>query len=177
MTKSNKQAFTLIELLVVVLIIGILAAVAVPQYRKAVVKSHYAKLKVLAKAIADAEEVHYLADNSYVSDVEKLDIELPAPISTSATGASGDAGIKYVYDWGECSVFGEKSKWGERVSCQHNLAQMGYEIYFSHSIAAPDRRMCVALNTDLSSAQNKLCASETGKATGINQGSYYDWRY
>ncbi len=51
MKKSKKQAFTLIELLVVVLIIGILAAVAVPQYQKAVEKSR------LAEALLNIETV------------------------------------------------------------------------------------------------------------------------
>ena len=51
MKNRNKQAFTLIELLVVVLIIGILAAVAVPQYQKAVEKSR------LAEALLNIETV------------------------------------------------------------------------------------------------------------------------
>ena len=61
---NNKQAFTLIELLVVVLIIGILAAVAVPQYQKAVEKARAAEAITLLNSIQKEIDAYVLANGT-----------------------------------------------------------------------------------------------------------------
>ncbi len=71
-----KKGFTLIELLVVVLIIGILAAVGLPQYEMAVEKSRAAKAIAAARTIKNAEEVYYMANGIYTDDMNDLDVEV-----------------------------------------------------------------------------------------------------
>ena len=80
---SRLGGFTLIELLVVVLIIGILAAMAMPQYFKAVERSRMAEAITLMDSVVKAQRRKFMQTNRYVLNFEGLDV---AP--KGATGRS-----------------------------------------------------------------------------------------
>ncbi len=80
---NGKSGFTLIELLVVVLIIGILAAVAVPQYQKAVRKARFSEMQTVVSALVKEMELYYLTNGEYpapdswgnIQDVMHIDFQ------------------------------------------------------------------------------------------------------
>ncbi len=96
--KNAKQGFTLIELLVVVLIIGILAAVALPQYQKAVVKSRATTILPLLASIVQAQKTYYLANGTYPTDARNLDIIPSCNEITNTNGQYWTCGKDFLLD-------------------------------------------------------------------------------
>ena len=143
---NGAKAFTLIELLVVVLIIGILAAVALPQYQKAVMKSRYAALKKLTQSIAEAQSAYYQANGTYATDFDELSIE---------PGGKNNAKNYRFFPWGECKIVVETSY--QYFQCWNTKIDMWYRIFPSGG------RLC-GTHTN-KTLQNQICQQETGKAT------------
>ena len=71
----SSKGFTLLELLVVVLIVGILAGIALPQYRSVVGKAELVQVISTLKAINNAQDRYYLVHNEYATDISGLDID------------------------------------------------------------------------------------------------------
>lgn len=72
----NNTGFTLIELLVVVLIIGILSAVALPQYERSVARARAAEAMVTTKNILDAASVYVATYRTCPTSFSDLDIKI-----------------------------------------------------------------------------------------------------
>lgn len=95
MKRNMQQGFTLIELMIVVAIIGILAAIAIPQYQNYVIKSQ------VTRAIAEASDlktaVETCIDNGQTTAVQNTgavgDCVSPATGSSILTGASQNANV------------------------------------------------------------------------------------
>ena len=152
------SGFTLIELLVVVLIIGILAAVALPQYQKAVTKSRLSALKPMVSSLSQAAEIYYLANNAYPSSLDQMDLDFATPVSTKKSAGSYDAAI---YSWGFCYLEYDNAA---NVSCYDSRSDIGYRHFLSHITQRagvhPEQDHCVAkVGNDTA---NKVCQQETG---------------
>ena len=108
---KNNKGFTLIELLVVVLIIGILAAIALPQYMKAVRKSRAAEALIVVKSLKDAADRYALAHGSFagltgqddldvaVSDTGNYTYTVTGTQITAAPGTNNSGGVTLCYKY------------------------------------------------------------------------------
>ena len=159
---KNKKGFTLIELLVVVLIIGILAAVAVPQYNKAVLKSRYLQAVTLVEKINLAQQLYYLENNKYTALFDELDIDMPTPISTAN-------GRYFYYSWGHCWQNGLPY-----AGCYINLGPSSGVAYVAYP--AWGWRYCWAKPADDTHA-NAFCQAMTKKQTGNKSGVWKQYSY
>ena len=172
---SCKQGFTLIELLVVVLIIGILAAVAVPQYQKAVLKSRFATVKEMAQSLANAEEVYYLANGKYTADFEALDIDLPPSEEEETDEATYS--LRTFKNW-SCRIYhGTTDSYANCGILKDGNNIMSYQVYMQHgTVDYVGQRWCVSASTDLTSLANQVCKNETGKQEPTAKYSGAAWK-
>jgi len=181
-----QRGFTLIELLVVVLIIGILSAIALPQYQKAVWKSRYIQAKTLAKQITDAEEAFYMANGVYTPDFDALDVSIPPTVRDIS--CSSESVCSAPFKWGSCTLVTYNGG-RNNIQCVVNKNGSNYLMYvlgFTNSNWYANRAVCVAFNAASGSTKPtpqdisyQVCLGELGKkASPISfGGNSYAWSY
>ena len=89
------QGFTLIELLVVVLIVGILSAVALPQYQTAVERSRATEALTLMTAIRESMERYHSQREAWPTSFEQLDVDIPQNAECEDTTPAGFGGKNF----------------------------------------------------------------------------------
>lgn len=141
-----KQAFTLIELLVVVLIIGILAAIALPQYERAVMRTRHQQAVAFGDLCIKAQKVYYLEHGTYTLNFDEFSISIPTPTKTLGRNT-------VYYDWGWCQL--RNNAGIVDLNCYPNNSPR-YQINFNGNI-----RSCFG-GQDLPTF-NAVCQIETGK--------------
>lgn len=154
---NNKHAFTLIELLVVVLIIGILAAVAIPKYQVAVMKSEFAKLYNLAMTYDTATKEFEMAAGHFPTSFDDLVLEKPS--GTTTVDQDSYSCIKN--DKFFCCIMPQRAGQAQAVNC----GDMQYRIVFHYINNAVDKKYCAA-------NKNNATATKICKQYGT---LYSDW--
>src|SRR5215218_4037143 len=81
----SRPAFTLIELLVVVVIVGILAAIAIPKFQNTKGKANAAALRSDLRNLAVAQEAYFFTSASYASDTALLNFRTSPGVILSLT--------------------------------------------------------------------------------------------
>ncbi|MBO7238279.1 MAG: prepilin-type N-terminal cleavage/methylation domain-containing protein [Elusimicrobiaceae bacterium] len=159
-----KKAFTLIELLVVVLIIGILAAIALPRYQRAVDKSRYAAMIQTARSIEEAQEVFYLENGYYANDFDELPVSLSKdlPIRDTNRLSIGHAGFNSNANYTSAIYYEEgKSRiasftlYHRHISNSTTRGQIRCVTYASHKKRG--KAICESFGGELISDKDSTC--------------------
>ncbi len=142
MSKRNVGGFTLIELLVVVLIIGILSAVALPQYQKTVLKSRAAEAWANLNSINKAVNAYCLENPTSSGDYSEIKDVLPVEVDNSnnfsyigrfscrdITNPDGGVYVGANYNKGGKSFKLGLGPGGERFCAGNNCGDLGYVKY------------------------------------------------
>ena len=156
--KNSKQGFTLLELLVVVLIIGILAAIALPQYQMAVGRAKFSTIKNLTRSVAEAKSRYLLTQSTYPTSFTDLDIDLQIKNEYSNHGYW----FKFTTSNNiTCMIWTFETN--TNVACGTKILGKNIHYYVANN-ASP--KSCLVYSEDDNDLANKLCQQETGKTNG-----------
>lgn len=87
MRRTRRAGFTLIELLIVVVIVGVLAAIAIPKFADTKGRAYVAAMKSDLRNLATSEEAYFFSFNRYSSSLAALNIVPSVQVTMTITEA------------------------------------------------------------------------------------------
>ena len=157
MNIQKNAAFTLIELLVVVLIVGILTAMALPEYKMAVAKARVTELLPLLDSIRKSQEVYYMANGRYRSKWEDLGLEIGGISSVRECEHTGITTTCFNFKNYTCYLLTS----GGSAYCQggtSNLPEIGANMINGNNRKTYGDKICIASND----WKNRICQALGG---------------
>ena len=161
---KTKRGFTLIELLVVVLIIGILSAVALPQYNVAVAKARFSTYRTLTESIVKSAETYHLSTGDWPDSFNVLDVDLPFGMTRNATGTTASSDTLYC----ELKKPVKNSNYGQ-IRCAD---KEDYTLAYTHLFADPDGKPYLQFSCSAIPALKGVCSSLGGQSIASSETMY-----
>ena len=166
---NKKRGFTLIELLTVVLIIGILTAIALPQYRKSIQRAETVDAIINLKTIFDGAKRKYMTSSAWPESMDGLDVEL---FDIDENGNMGEFQYTFAHS-GSCGTSGACSIKACRRAGSSRSAANTYCLTAYYSLNGTN------WTKDIETASSSSIYQGQGLALGLevyNKGSNSYWK-
>lgn len=165
---TNNKGFSLIELMVVVAIIGILAALGIPQYSKFQAKTRQSEAKASLGSVFTAEVSFYSEWNVYSVDLRNIGFGVSGAGLRYATGFTSTACIAYgttnLNAPGETAAISNTWSCGSNVNISTSATRATWKLPTNFTVASDNCTAVAALPTGTSSACDSTAGTQSFRA-------------